>query len=374
MKKILLSSFFFVFLLFSQSNFVYAANQVDIYFFGGDGCPHCAKEEIFLDQLEEQYPTVSVHRFEVWHNSDNRELLKETAQKLGIEVSGVPFTVIGKRYFVGFSEEITNKKIEEIVKNLLVEEINQTTDSDSLVVSGIDISNLSLPALTIVLGGLDGFNPCAMWTLIFLITLLLGMEDRRRMWILGTTFIVASAAVYFIFMAAWLNLLLFIGLIVWVRIFIGLLALIGGGYNLREYFQNPAGTCKVSEGDRQQKISEKLKRVVKERNFLLALGGIILLAFAVNLVELFCSAGLPAVYTQVLALNNLATWQYYLYLLLYIFVFMLDDLIIFVVAMTALRITGLTSKYTRYSHLIGGILMLLIGLALIFKPEWLLFG
>ena len=106
----------------------------------------------------------------------------------------------------------------------------------------------------------------------------------------------------------------------------------------------------------------------------LALVGIVVLAFAVNLVELICSAGLPAVYTQVLFLSNLARWQYYFYILFYIFIFMLDDLLIFFIAMTTLRLTGLTTKYSRWSHLIGGILMLIIGLLLIFKPEWLMFG
>jgi hypothetical protein len=106
----------------------------------------------------------------------------------------------------------------------------------------------------------------------------------------------------------------------------------------------------------------------------LALGGIIVLAFLVNLVELVCSAGLPAIYTQILALNNLANWQYYFYIFLYVFFFMVDDLLIFIVAMVTLKMTGLSTRYARYSHLIGGILMIIIGILLIFKPEWLMFG
>ena len=238
----------------------------------------------------------------------------------------------------------------------------------------LNIKNLSLPFLAAVLGGLDGFNPCAMWTLLFLISLLLGMENRKRMWILGTTFIAASASVYFFFMAAWLNLMLFIGMIVWVRIIIGLVALAGGGYNLKEYFTNKDAACKVTNTEKRQKVFARLKDIAHQKSFLLALGGIIILAFAVNLVELICSAGLPVVFTQILTLSNLAGWQYYSYILLYIFFFMLDDLFIFVVAMTTLRITGVTGKYSRFSHLIGGILMLIIGLILILKPELLMFG
>ena len=224
------------------------------------------------------------------------------------------------------------------------------------------------------MGILDGFNPCAMWTLVFLISLLLGMKDKKRMWILGTTFIIASAGVYFLFMAAWLNLILFLGFIIWIRIAIAALAFYGGIYHLKEFFTEKDATCKVTGTESRQKVFARLKEIVHENSFLWAMGGIILLAGAVNLVELICSAGLPAIYTQVLALNNLAKWQYYLYIVGYIFFFMLDDLIVFFVAITTLQMTGLTTKYTRASKLIGGILMLIIGLLLMFKPEWLMFG
>ena len=101
---------------------------------------------------------------------------------------------------------------------------------------------------------------------------------------------------------------------------------------------------------------------------------ILALAFAVNLVELLCSAGIPAVYTQVLALSNLPTWQYYAYLALYIIVFMLDDLFVFVVAMKTLQITGIGTGYSRFSHLAGGVVLLAIGALLLLRPEWLMFG
>ncbi|KKR67215.1 MAG: hypothetical protein UU08_C0023G0005 [Candidatus Uhrbacteria bacterium GW2011_GWE2_40_58] len=200
------------------------------------------------------------------------------------------------------------------------------------------------------------------------------MGNKRRMWILGGAFIGTSAFVYFLFLAAWLNFFLFIGLIVWVRLLIGLVALTSGGYNIREYFTNKDATCKVTANENRKSIFDRLKKVTQNQKFLFALGGIILLAFAVNLVELVCSAGLPAVYTQVIALSDLPRWEYYLLLLLYIFVFMLDDMIVFVVSMITLQITGLTTKYTRYSFLIGGILMLVLGALLILKPEVLMFG
>jgi len=199
------------------------------------------------------------------------------------------------------------------------------------------------------------------------------MHDRFKMLALGSVFILASGAVYFLFLSAWLNVFLFLGFIVWIRSLIGGVALIAGGFNLREYFTNRDGACHVTAGEKRRRIFDRLREITKSRNFLISVGGIILLAFAVNLVELVCSAGLPAVYTKVLTLSNLPVWKYYIYLLFYVFIFMLDDLIVFFAAVTTLHITGINTKYTRFSHLLGGIGMVIIGLLMIFKPEILMF-
>jgi cytochrome c biogenesis protein CcdA/glutaredoxin len=385
-------------------------DEINIYFFWGEGCPHCEKEKVFLEKLEDKYPEVKVRELEVWGNPDNLKLMKDFAKELDVDVRGVPFTVVGEHYVIGWlSEEYTGKQLEEHVECALAdgcqdvgakliaqgevdEEVKGETVEESKeqekkkevvgipekmdlpIVGEIETKDFSLPVLTVVLGVLDGFNPCAMWVLVFLISLLLGLKDRKRMWILGIVFIITSAFVYFLFMAAWLNFILFIGMVTWVRVIIGLVALIGGGYNLREYIVNKDANCKVTNTEKRQKTFAKLKAITHKKNFWLAIGGIILLAFAVNLVEAVCSAGLPAVYTQILSLNDLSTIEYYLYILLYIFFFMLDDLIVFFVAMTTLRMTGADKKYARWSNLIGGVLMLIIGLILIFKPELLMFG
>lgn len=380
-------------------------NRTNIYFFWGDGCPHCAKEKPLLEELSKQYSNIRVYDFEVWKSEQNRKLLVEVGSTLKVDVPGVPFTVIGDVTFSGFSELITSEQIKERVhycssnscpdsiadivgtseKNASPEAVlikppqeeKQTTIPEKVVIpilGAVFIKNLSLPVLTIVLGALDGFNPCAMWTLMFLISLLLGMQDKKRRWLLGSAFIIASAFVYFLFMTAWLNLLMFLGFIVWVRIIIGLIAIGGGAYNLREYVVNKDNTCKVTGGAERQKVFTRLKDITHERQLFIALGGIVLLAFAVNLVELVCSAGLPVIFTQILTLSQLAPWQYYGYMLLYILIFMLDDLLVFFTAMITLELSGLSTKYSRISHLIGGALMVGIGLLLIFKPELLMFG
>jgi len=394
---------------------------VNVYFFYGEGCPHCAKEEPFLQAAEDQYSFVKVHALEVWYNADNQKLLQKAGDVLGVtRGGGVPFTVVGDQYVSGYyNDETTGQNILRLIASCasqtcedpLAEFIGVSTGptvvvnavggapdttqpSDTNLPSSnegqtslsadvemhlpllgtVHSSSFSLPALTVIIGSLDGFNPCAMWTLIFLISLLVNMQDKKRMWILGSAFVFASGLVYFLFLSAWLNVFLFIGMIVWVRLLIGAVALVSGGYNLREYMNNKDATCKVTAHEDRKKIFDRLRAAVHHQKFWMALIGIILLAFAVNLVELVCSAGLPAVYTQVLALSDLPTWQYYGYLLLYLFFFLLDDLIVFFVSMITLQVTGITSKYSRFSYLVGGILMLVLGALLILRPELLMFG
>ncbi|MAF14103.1 MAG: hypothetical protein CMI53_04410 [Parcubacteria group bacterium] len=413
------NSFFKLVVLFSLTvfllpNFIIAqdSNLPTVNFFHGDGCPHCADEKEFFIELQKEFPSLVITEFEVWYNRDNASFLSQAAKELNIKNSGVPVTIIGEQVVVGFSSAKTTgerirKAINHCLDNKCVEAVGQIAagnyqgdgstsqavdsvcdDETACAVDGlgsttvfnipfigeVDASAFSLPLLTIVIAGLDGFNPCAMWVLIFLISLLLGMKDRKKMWILGLTFLITSALVYFLFLAAWLNLFLFIGFIVWVRIVIGIFAVGSGVYHLREWYVNKSGLCKVTGAKRKRKIMDKFKEVTAQKKFWLVLSGIISIAIAVNMIELVCSAGLPAIYTQVLALSDLPTSGYYLYLLLYIFIFLLDDLFIFVVAMTTLKMAGLTGKYSRWSSLIGGIVIFILGILLIFRPEWIMFG
>lgn len=381
--------------------FAAESNDVNIYLFWGDGCPHCAKEKEFLKNILPKYPNVKYYNYEIYYNRNNIALMQSAADKINADAGGVPLLIIGDEDIVGYAAGITDKEIESRIKycsenkcsdavnSILVkkeeapkeetkkEEVkkNEPKIINLPIFGEIDAMNISLPLLSVLIGLVDGFNPCAMWTLLFLISLLLGLESRKRMWILGLAFIVTSAFVYFLFMAAWLQLILFIGFVVWVRIAIGLLATFAGGVNLRSYIKDKNNTgCKVTGSEKRQLVFAKMKAIAQQNSLWLALGGIILLAFAVNLVELLCSAGFPAIFTQVLSMSSLSNWQYYSYILLYIFFFMLDDMVIFAIAMFTLKATGISTKYSKWSKLIGGILMIIIGLILIFKPEWLMFG
>ena len=245
------------------------------------------------------------------------------------------------------------------------------------VLNKLSAKKISLPLLSIVLGLVDGFNPCAMWILIFLITMLFNMKDRKKMWILGLTFIVTSGIVYLLFMLTWLNLATFISKLSFIRLLIALIALVVGIINISKFanslIKKDEGCDVVDKKDRKN-IMNKIIKITTEKKFILALFGIIALAASVNIIELMCSIGIPLLFTQILAMNNLSTFEYAIYMLLYILFFLIDDIIIFVGSMITLKVTGLSTKYTKFSHLIGGIIMLLIGLLLIIKPELLMFN
>lgn len=376
------------------------SNEVNVYFFWGDGCPHCEKEKIFLNGLKEKHPQLNVRDFEVWKNSENRKIYAKFDEKLNASISGrVPFTVIGDKYITGYlNGETTGAEIEKAVKQALEtgcrdigaeilgeiqKENGQKCEGDKSkipdkvkvpIIGEISIKNFSLPALTAVFGLLDGFNPCSMWALVFLISLLISFGNKKRLLILGSTFIITSAFSYFLFMSAWLNLFLFLGFLVWVRIIVGLAALASGYYNLKKYFTEKEAACEISRGEKTKNILVRLKESVNHHNLLWALIGVIALAFSVNLVELICSAGFPAIYTQVLSLSHLPEWQYYSYIGAYVFFYDLDEIVVLALAFFTFRITIASHKYARWSRLIGGILMLILGILLIFRHQWLMWG
>ena len=366
-----------------------AQSSVDVYLFWRVGCPRCEREIEFLDALAAADPAIRLHKLEVSHSRENTALMIRAAGRFRVEAGSVPFTVVGERVWIGYLDDArTGAEIKAEIDACLRRGCADAVASLATparaapmlpatlplpLLGEVRTADLSLPALTVLLAAVDGFNPCALWVLVFLLGLVAGMKDRMRMWVLGGAFVAASALVYLLVLSAWLNLLLFVGAIVWVRIAVGVVALASGGWYLRDFFLNRAQVCDVSAPERRQRILARLKALAQERNFLLALGGVVLLAFAVNLVEFLCSAGIPAVFTQVLALARLSAWQYAAYLVLYVLVFMADDLVVLFAALKTLEATGLTTTYARWSALIGGLVLLAIGAMLIGRPEWLAF-
>ena len=356
-------------------------NQVEIHFFYSAICPYCEKEKEFLKELKEKYPEIEIKEYEVISNPKNKEILKDFYEKYQVpekDKGWVPITFTPDKYFIGFNQQIA-EDIESCIKECLIGEKPAPQKIKIPVFGEIDISKMSLPALTVTLGALDGLNPCAMWILLFLIALLINTRSRKRMWLVGGTFILASGIVYYLILSAWLNLFLAISYVNLTRILIGAFALVVGVWQIKTFI-GYRGVCPVTDGS--TKFGDRIRNGLRDQAEKLALSpltfgiliGVIILALGVNLVEFFCSAGLPAIYTRVLTLSQISTLSYYLYLLLYTFVFMLDDLIIFSLAVITLSRIGFTAKYNYWATLFGGLLIFALGILLIFKPELLMFG
>lgn len=368
----------FLFAGLNQAQAVEKAAPNEIIFFYSDTCPHCAKEKVFLTDLEKKYPELKIIRYEVIHDQNNQKLLGELYKKYNVpsrEQGLVPVTFTSKKYFVGFNEQVA-----EDIENCFETCVSQSTDSGGQkikvpILGEVDPSKISLFLLAAVLGTLDGFNPCAMWVLVILISLLLATKSRKQILLVGGTFIFAEGFLYLLFMSAWLNVFLAIGYVSLTKILIGIFGIAFGIWRIREFMTWQPGVCKVTEGTgTKDKIFDKIKNVVKPATIPATVLGVVLLAFGVNLVEFFCSAGFPVIFTRVLALQDLGTLQYYFYLILYNLFYMLDDFIVFGFAFFTLNRFGFSDKYNRYSTLFAGLLILLLGIILIFKPELLMFG
>ena len=376
-------------------------DKITLYLFYGDGCPHCAEEKLFLDEIEDKYENFEIVKYEVWKDKDNQQFLDKVKVELGIERSGVPVTIIGDTYMVGWSEALESRVtrairfykqndyvdvIEQIkngtyerpaVEENEFEKEEEKSDEDATVdvplIGKVNLKNVSLTTAGVILGLIDGFNPCAMWVLLFLISMLIGIKNKKRMWIIGITFLGSSALVYMLIMLSWLNIVVSVATSIWLRNIIAVVAIIGGVVNLVNYFRHQDSGCSVVDEKKRKSVFARIKKFTQEKSLILALIGVIALAFSVNIIELACSAGLPLVYTQLLAINNISGVGSFFYVLLYIFFFLLDDLIIFFIAMKTMEVTGFSTKYSKYSHLLGGLLMIAIGVLLIVKPEWLMF-
>lgn len=378
-------------IIFGFTNVSANERVVNLYYFHAEGCSTCALETVYLEKLVEEEPNLVLHQYEIAFDQENQKLSKDVGELLNQPITSTPTLIIGREMIVGFKEGSTEKTIEDaiqfvrdnnvrdVVGEMLgivepgqgVDVINENSKVSLPFFGEVDAKSISLPILAIVLGGIDGFNPCAMWVLLLLISMLFHLEEQWKKWFLGGLFLLTTGVMYFFFMLSWLNITILFGTLIYIRWLIGGMSIGGGIFNIHRFTQMEPG-CEVVDESKRLKIRDRLKAIYSQPVFALAAVGLVVLAVSVNLVELICSAGLPVLFTQILTLNDLSQTQYILYLLLYLAMFMLDDIIVFVIAMKTAELTGISTKYARNAHLIGGILMILLGLLMILKPAWLM--
>jgi len=352
----------------------------EVYFFHVPGCSHCEEQEPFNKKLENTYSINITHHDAT--TPTGSALLSEMLAELGIEEEPVfPITIIRiseNQVFIGGwvssgwkSKETTGRAIEEALQQCLAG--NCPTPASEEPGNGIVLpfwgdfvpGDYSLPALAVILGLVDGFNPCAMWVLVYLISLIATLRDRKRIWLIVGSFVLASGVLYFLFMTAWLNAFLFIGYVRPVTTVIGLVALGGGILQIREVIETKGAiVCEVTDEESRKKTMTRIQKIVSSPITLGTVAGIVALAFLVNSIEFVCSAAIPAIFTHVLSLASLTTFQYYGYILLYVVIFMLDDLIIFGSAAIALT-SRLGDRYAKYFRPVGAAILIILGVLLL---------
>jgi glutaredoxin len=328
-------------------------------------CPHCHQAIQFL----KTQPGIDFDLHDV-SASANEALLRMVAEQHSIPEGalGVPFFVRGSRYLIGFeSAETTGRELLALAadETAIVQPDTEASRIRLPVLGEIDPSRYSLLALTALMGLSDGFNPCAMWVLVYLISMIAGLQDQRKIWWLVGTFVLTSGVLYFLFMTAWLNTFLILGFIRPLTQLIALMAIGFGADHLYELaVTRGVIVCEVGDTEQRRRTMKWIRDLVMAP---VGFGSVVLvigLAFTVNAIEFVCSAALPAIYTHILALTDLSTSLYYGYIALYVTFFMLDDLLIFGFAAFAVQ-KIIDTRYAAFSRGVGGVILLGLGLLML---------
>jgi glutaredoxin len=346
------------------------AEPVVLEVFVRETCPHCADAKAFLPAFAAQRPWLQIVYRSVSANAAARDDLMRHSRRAGVWPPGVPTFVIDNQVLVGFeSAEITGPELAAWVDG---QQTHHNTNVETRLFGTVSVSNMGLPLFTLVMGLLDGFNPCAMWVLLFLLSMLVHLQNRKRMALIAGIFLLVSGAVYYAFMATWLNIFLLVGLSATVRLALGVLALIIGFINVKDFVALGKGISLSIPESARPGLYARMRMILRADTLLPSLFAVAVLAVVVNFIEALCTAGLPAIYTAVLAQHDLSPAAHYAYLGLYILVYMADDTLMVATAVMALSSRKLTENAGRWLKLMSGTVMLLLGAIIILRPDWLL--
>ena len=370
--------------------------EPDIEVFSREGCPYCAAAKTFLDDLQRERPSVRIQVHDVGRDAQALARLQALAAAQGIRTPGVPAFWVGGELVIGFTgPEGTGARLTALLDRSAegrhggaeegtcsshevtpCQTASPTAPAPSDRVATrlfgtISVQELGLPLFTLALGLLDGFNPCAMWVLLFLLSLLVSIRSRGKMVLIAGTFVAVSGLVYFAFMAAWLNVFLLIGLARPTQAALGAIAFLMGLVHIKDgigWVQGPSLSIPESA---KPGLYARMRRIIQTEEVTGALVAVTVLALLVNAVELLCTAGFPAIYTNILSHQPLSGWQYYGYLALYNLAYVADDSLMVGIAVITLGRHKLHAREGRWLKLISGTVMAGLGTLLILKPSWL---
>jgi cytochrome c biogenesis protein CcdA len=362
--------------------------EVNIYFFWGDGCPHCEDEWVFLNELTSRNSNINVVDYEVWYDKDNQKVLLEFSKALGFDPVAVPITVIGDRYWVGYTESLGAEM--EAAAIAFLEDPNHTdigtqlngatsgvtpAEGSSRVINlpffgAVDLDQQSLVISTAIIGFVDGFNPCSLWVLSVLLAITLHSGSRKKILVVGITFLVVTTIVYGLFISGVFTLLSYVGYLKWIQILIALIALVFGLVNIKDYFYYKQGVSFTISDKKKPKMYENMRSTVTDTRTMLGLiGSSAALAVGVSFVEFSCTAGFPVIWSNLVASNNVSLATYLLLIGLYMLIYLLDELAVFGTIAVTMRASKIEEKHGRLLKLVSGVIMVTLGVVMAVNPE-----
>lgn len=370
-----------------------AATKLEV--FVREGCPHCAKAEEFLAVLAREQPALQIVIRDVVAEPAAMQRLQEIAKEANSGAARVPAFFVGGQLIFGYSEAASTDVLVRAalqgrkavapaasaasaaehgsctaqVDSTCREEVTPARpDTSAFAVTVFDhritLDDVGLPAFTIAMGLLDGLNPCSMWVLILMISLLATLNDRKRMLAIAGTFVLVEGIAYFVFMAAWLNLFLLIGMSRASQLVIAAIAIVAGLINMKDFVLPGRGPSLSISDKSKPGIYARMRDILRAKSLPAAIIGVIVLALLVQVVEFLCTSGFPALFTRILTLEQLDTASYYGYLLLYNAAYMFDDVIVLAIGVKTLSHRRLQENEGRWLKLISGVVMVGLGIYL----------
>jgi glutaredoxin len=364
------------------------ADDSRIELFVREGCPHCAEAEKFMAALGSERPALTIVVRDVQKDPEALARLQELVRATGAGTARVPAAYVNGQLILGYSSEASTEKL--IRSALAGARVSSATAGDAssceaedslacarpagagaeqfeVTILGrtITLEDVGLPAFTLAMGLLDGFNPCSMWVLLLIISMLAPLNDRKRMLAIAGTFVLVEGIAYFVFMAAWLNLFLLIGLSRISQVIIAVIAIVAGLINLKDFVAFGRGISLSIPDSAKPRIYSRMRGILHAPTYTTAIAGTIVLALLVQVVEFMCTSGFPALFTRILTLRQLDTLHYYGYLLLYNTAYMLDDVIVLGIGVALLSRHRLQEKEGRLLKLISGLVMVGLGIYLL---------
>ena len=370
-----------------------AADPERIELFVREGCPHCGQAEAFVAQLGRERPGLTIVVRDVTKDEGALARLQELVRSAGAGAARVPAAYVNGQLILGYSTEASTDKL--IRSALAGSRVASSTPGDSssceaedslscgpgagaaaaappaedfsvtLFGRTVTLDDVGLPAFTLAMGLLDGFNPCSMWVLLLIISMLAPLNDRKRMLAIAGTFVLVEGISYFVMMAAWLNLFLLIGLSRASQIAIAVIAIVAGLINVKDFFAFGRGITLSIPDSAKPRIYSRMRGILHAPTYTAAIAGTVVLGLLVQVVEFMCTSGFPALFTRILTLRQLDTASYYGYLLLYNAAYMVDDIIVLSIGVTLLSRHRLNKKEGRMLKLLAGVVMIGLGVYLL---------